>query len=600
VNDATKLVSAVVNELFEGAFDNFIVKSAEAIGAGNQAKLSRILGEDSDVNALRDEVARQAIIAESAAFTSTSAALEVAILVNDAAKADESLFLETHNLNSLARSVEPDIQPSSLVSIVDIPVESGTNSPTSSATQLPADAIPGDAESAAKSAAMNSHIQLLPGQHQFAPQFHVNGADGHLSVIQEEENGADQSGKTSPHSPDGERRALFTTSAQSLQQCVEDRAPGAQPNSSSSNLGSIPQSGQSGTTQTHELPELLASLAISSKPSFKPAADTSCDGSNLAQSSSNPLEHVLEPLNLLASLEEPPPLPSRSSPLGGKIGGRGVQSSGNPIGNPPGIVLSNVGVSGNPHADQSSFPPQGDVGGLPVQVLASSENPPEKSGGADHPKTPSSPNLWSSCIPGGNTSSASQPGNSSSSWRKIFRRRKSNSVNPDPGQTNDTRPPVAHSSGKSSESAAATILPPSSIVILPTGRTGIGGSPLTAHPPGDPLEIVPIPAPSSSSTLGSAATSNVPPHLKNKPLPPLPNRNFSRSNSSASSSTAAVQCCPLGQKIGVTERNKEMLDIAMVFLLAAHNVQHGRGTIVQDPCFSKFPPAILLEAGRVA
>jgi hypothetical protein len=56
----------------------------------------------------------------------------------------------------------------------------------------------------------------------------------------------------------------------------------------------------------------------------------------------------------------------------------------------------------------------------------------------------------------------------------------------------------------------------------------------------------------------------------------------------------------LGQKIGVTERNKEMLDIAMVFLLAAHNMQHERGTIVQAPRFSKFPPAILLEAGRVA
>jgi hypothetical protein len=473
VNDETALVVEVFNEVFEKAFDNFIVKSAEAIGARNQAVLSRILGEESDANVLRDEVARQAIIAESAAFTSTSAALEVAVLVNDAAEADESLFLETHNLNSLARSVEPDIQLSSPVAIIDVPV-SLTDYFHPASSEIPSlKKTPGDAESAESAklfVAISSPTPPFPGQTEVDPQNHANETGGPLSVIPEED-GADQSGKSSPLPPNGEGRAHFTTSAQSPPKGVEDRAPGAQPKSSSSNLGSTPSSDPSGTTLIHGLPDLLATLAISSKSSF--------------------------------TLPTKPIVPS---PELTDTGVGGAHSSDILSEN----VLSNVGVSWNPHADQPSFSPQGN-GGPPVQVLAKSGNPSSgDSDGEDHPKTPSSSKLWSSCIPGGKTSSASQPGNSSSSWSKIFRRRKSNSVNPDPGQTNDTRPPVAHSS----ESAATPALTPQ---LCPLGHEKGGSNPV-AHSSGK--------------------------------------------NPSESAATPALshQLCPLGHEKGGIERSEEMLD----------------------------------------
>jgi hypothetical protein len=520
VNDTNVLVSAVFNKLFEEAFDNFIAKSAEAIGAENQAALSRILGEESDANVLRDEVARQAIIAESDAFMSTSESLEVAVLVNEVAEADESLFQETHNLNSLARSVDPDdIQLSSPVEIINVPVSPTDYFPPAS-SKIPSlkNVTPGDANSAALFAAIHSPIQLLPGQPQFDPQNHANEVGGPLSVIpEEEEDGADQSGKSSPLPPNGEGRAHFTTSAQSPPKGVEDRALGAQPKSSLINLGSTPSSDPSGTTLIHGLPDLLASLAIPSKSSL--------------------------------TLPTKPIVPS---PELTDTGVGGAHSSDIQSKN----VLSIVGVRWNPHADQPSFSPQGN-GGPPVQVLAKSGKPPGSFGGADHLETPSSSKLWSSCIPGGKTSSASQPGNSSSSWSKIFRRRKSNSVNPDPGQTNDTRPPVAHSSDKNpSESAATPALTPQ---LCPLGHEKGGSNPV-AH--------------SSDNQSESAATPALTPQL-----------------------------CPLGHEKGGTERNgagSQFEELAFLMLMMKYTTsQPSLPPLLTHPCVPEVPNLLALQA-RVA
>ncbi len=349
MNDETALVVEVFNEVFEEAFDNFIAKSAEAIGAENQAALSRIIGEESDANVLRDEVARQAFRAESAAFTDTFAALEVEELVNEVAEADESLFLETHYLNSLARSVEPETKLSSPVTIVNVPVSPTDYFDISSEIPSLKNVTPGDAESAKLFVAISSPTPPFPGQTEVYPQNHANEAGGPLSVIpeEEEEDDADQSGKSSPLPPNGEGRAHFTTSAQSPPKGVEDRALGAQPKSSLINLGSTPSSDPSGTTLIHGLPDLLASLAIPSKSSLTP-----------------------------------PTKPIVPSPELTDTGVGGAHSSDILSKN----VLSIVGVRWNPHADQPSFSPQGNGGPPPVQVLAQSGN----SGGEDHPKTPSS------------------------------------------------------------------------------------------------------------------------------------------------------------------------------------------------------------------
>jgi hypothetical protein len=541
-NDATVSLLPVVKSVLADCVANVIIKSAGAIDARNKAVLSHILCEDSDVNALRYEVASQATKDESAAITDASTALEVKKLVEAAADAGESLFQDpAPDLGSLSDSVEHTQVPSP-VSIVDIPVSPTDYFPPAS-SEIPSlknVTHGGDADSAALfEAAMNFPITSLSVHHQLDRQNHANGAGGPFSVIQKEEDGAGQSG-TSPLPLNGKRQAPFTTLSLSSLHSVEIGALRAEPESSSSNLGSNPSSGPSGTTQTHELQEFLKSLAISSNPSFKPAADTSCDGSNLAQSSGNPLEHVLEPPNLQASLEEPPPLPSRSSHLGGKIGERGMQLSSNPIRNLPGIVLSNVDVSRNPRANLPSFPPRGDVGGSQVQVLASSKNPTGNSGGADHPKSPSSSKLGSDSSKDGTVLSASLlkvPNDFGTSRLVLLLKSKSSS---------------------------------------PSKSNGIGCSPLTAHPSGNPLVIAPSSAPPLSSELGSAATETAAPPPTEKP-PTV-----------------------WGVDIGGTKHSGEMLDIAMVLLLAARCVQHGRGTIVQAPLFSNIPPSILLKAGRVA
>ena len=337
-NDSTLLVSAFVNKCLGEAIANVIVKSAE---------------ETND---------------ESAAFTDAFADLEVAGLVNAAAAAGESVFQDSPNLNPLARSVDPEIQPSSPVT-VPIFGELSVN-PNDHFSLSFEDVAPGNAEAAAKNAAIKSPIPTLPGQHQFAPQFHANGS-GPLSVIPERtEDGADrESGKSSPL-PDGKRRAPFTAFALSPQQCVEDGAPGAHPpfsvadpsgsaadpKFSSSNLGSTPSSGQSGTTLTHDLSELLATLAISSKSSFAP----------LAQSSSNPSGNVCQTPpqvpNFVKQSEEPPPFPLNFLRNHAEKSGKGAHSSD--ISSKS--ALSTVGVRGNPHADQPSSQLKGKVGGPPV------------------------------------------------------------------------------------------------------------------------------------------------------------------------------------------------------------------------------------------
>jgi hypothetical protein len=484
-NDASDLILAGVKEDLNIRTENAIAKSAEAFDAGNRSTVMAITDADFDAQVLATEITRGANQQASAAAATAFAALEVKEAVAAAADAGEPLFND--------------------------------DAPASSATQLSADAIPSDADSP------NPPLSVEP---QFDHQNHANGAGGHLSVIPEENDDADQSG-TSPL-PDGERRAPFTTSAQSPPKGVEDRALGAQTKSSLSNLGSTPSSDPSGTTLIHGLPDLLASLAISSKPSF--------------------------------TLPTKPIVPS---PELTDTGVGGAHSSDIQSKN----ALSTVGVSRNTHADQPSFPPKSDVGGPPVQVLAKSGKPPGSFGGADHLETPSSLKLWSSCIPGGKTSSASQPGNSSSSWSKIFRRRKSNSVNPDPGQTNDTRPPVAHSSGKNlSGSAAANPL------MLPSSSSPLGGnigvSP-GAHSPSDPHGFVPLPAPSSSSELGSAAAPALSP-----------------------------QMCPSGHEKGGIERSEEMLDFDDWYFIALQLMRCGV-TRSQVQLFSHLAPKFKVTQGLV-
>ena len=483
-------------------------------GAGNQAVLSRILGEDSDANALKDEVAIQATNDESAAITSASAALEVVGLVYAAAAADES--------------VEPVIRTSSPVSIEDIPVSPTDYFDTSSETSSSKNVINGDAEAAALFAAIHSPNPPLSGQPQFDPQNHANGAVGHLSVIPEENDGANQSPL-----PVGERRAPFTTFTQSPQEFVKDRALRAQPKSPLSNLGSIPPSGQSGTTLTHDFSQSFPQSSFTpadSKPFVPSEEGTGKDVSPQAQSSDNPSGNVtyLPPLNLLASLD--PLLPTQSSSSRGHdIGVGDAHFSDNPSKN----ALSTVGVSRNTHADQPSFPPKSDVGGPPVQVLAKSGKPPGSFGGADHPKPPSRSNLWSSCSQDGTDLSASLP-----------------------------LPNLFGTNGSQVHPLPPTPVNP------PSWGTDIGGNP-GAHSPGDPHGFVPLPAPSSSSELGSAAATALSPQL-----------------------------CPSGHDIGGIERSKNMLDFDDWYFIALQLMRCGV-TRSQVQLFSHLAPKFKVTQGLV-
>jgi hypothetical protein len=509
-NDATDLILADVKSVVADCVDNAVAKAAESFDAGNRSTVMAITGAPIDAQVLAAEVTCDANGQAMEATVYAFAALEVVEAVKAAADAGES--------------VQRDVPSSN---------------------------------------------EFKPGESDH--QFHANGAGGPLSVIHEEDD-ADQSGTSSPL-PDGKRRAPFTTFAQSLPQGVEDGALGAQslsladslesadaPKSSWSDPRSNFSSGPSGTSLTHESQELLAaSMPSSPQSTFNPAATTSADGSNSVQSSGVELGFVLKSPNLLALLDEPPPLPTQSS-----------SSRWHDIG--VGGARVHVGVRRNPHANSPSFQPQG-CEDPPVQVFAASAHSSDDSGGADHPKTPSSSKFRSSCIPGRKTGSASQRQNpQSSGWlRRIFQSGKSNRVNPSQGETGDTRPPVAHSSGKiPSESAATT--PPLPSSISPLGGD-IGGS-SQAHSQGDPPKIVPSSAPSLSPELGSAATPAAPP-LTNK------------------SSTS------WGTDIGGTKRSGEMQDIAMVLLLGAHLLHLGV-PLAQVPLFSRIPPEHHAQVAAVA
>lgn len=576
-DDATDLILADVKSVLADCVANAVTMAAKSFDAGNCSTVMAITSDELDAQVLATEVTCYANEHALKATVDAIAALEVVEAVKAATDAGES--------------VQRD---------------------------------------------MPSSTEFVPGDSEAAGLF-LEIAGGPLSVISERtEDGADQSGTSSPLPPNGEVQAHFTTFTLTPLHSIEIGAPGAQTlsladlsrsvdgsKSFSSDPGSTFSSGPSGTPPTHESSLLLAaSMHSSPQSTFTPAATTSADGSNSVQSSCVKLYVVLETPNLLALLDEPPPLPSISSPMGGDMGGRGAQSSGIPIGNPPGNAQSNVGGSRNPLANLPSFPPKGDVGGPPlVQVLVQSADPSGDSGSADHPKTPSSLKLGSSCIPGEKTRSASrrqQAPQSREWWRNIFQSGKSNRVNPSQGKTDDTRPPVAHSSDNPSESAATTS-PLSQTVVFPAGRTGIGGSgssqdgtdltaslpppnlfgtngkpvrPLPptpvnppsrrtgiggsspAHSPGNPPEIVPPPAPSLSYELGSAATPAAPP-LTNKP------------------STS------WGTDIGGTKRSGEMQDIAMVLLLGAHLLHLGV-PLAQVPLFSRIQPAHDAQVAAVA
>jgi hypothetical protein len=583
-NDTTDLFLHAVKGYLKDCVNEAVNTAAVAFFEGNRSTVMEITGAELDARVLATEVTGDATQNAIAAVSTAIAASEVVEAVKAAADAGESLSQDhaphALDLGSLGKSVEsrPFHPP---VSIVDIPLDSGTNSPASSATQLSADAIPGDAKSAAKSAAINSPIKPLPGQPQNPPCFCANGDGDPLSVISEEKDGADQSGNSSPL-PVGEGRAHLTTSAQSPQQCVEDRALRAHPKSPLSNLGSNPSSGLNGTFPIHELSYLLANLPILSLSSSTPAHPklpssflelTSKGVSPLAQSSDNlsGILPYLPPPELLKMLDEPPPLPTQSSSSRGhNIGVGGAHSSNIQSKN----ARSTVGMRWNPRADQPSFSPQG-CGGPPVQVLASSGKPPGSFGGADHPKTPPRLNFWSSCIPGRKTSSASQSDNSSSSGHNIFRRHKSNHGNPVPGQTNDTSLSVAHSSDKNpSESDAPPSLPPSS---FPLGDS-IGVSP-TAHSPGDPPGFVSPPAPSPSSELGDVA----------------PN--------SAASLNEKPPTTKWGVKIGGIEREgvgSQFVEVASLVLMMKYTTaQPSLPPLWTHPCVPEVPNLLALQA-RVA
>ena len=523
-DDATVLFLPVVKSVLADCVAKVIIKSTEAIGARNQAVLSHILNEEIDAKVLRHEVASRDTKDESAAITDASAALEAAELVKVAVDAGKSIFVDSPPASPGIQSLERSNEDLRNIFRAQIELE----------------------------------VKSLPTG--FAES--VNDVAGRIASILEEIQNS-MSSSSSPLPPNCEVQAHFTNSAQSLSQGVEDGALGAQqplfsstdleisidaPKSSSSN----PSSGLSGTPPTHEPLSMLLAASMPSSPqtSFTPAAVTSADSGILAQSSSNPLKPA-------------PPLPLKTPRVITKMNGGGAQSSGIPIGNPPGNAQSIVGGSGNPPANLPSSASQGKVGGPPVQVLAQSVDPSGDSSGADQPKTQSRLNLLSSCIPGRKSSSASQCQQASQSrgWRcNFFQSGKSNRVNPSHGETGNTRPPVAHSSVDPSE-CAATTPPLSQTVVLPAGRTGIGGSgssqdgtdrsaflhppnsfgtndkpvrplppipvipfsrgtdirgSLPAHSPGDPPELVPPSAPSSSSALESAATPAADP-LNEKP-----------------------------------------------------------------------------------
>ena len=519
-NDATNLILAGVKAALQSCVANAVAMAAESFSAGNRSNVMAITGADLDAQVLATEVTCVANDQALEAAAKMFAALEVVKLVTTAADAGETI-------NPVSPPDSPGVKSlmasnDFLVQIQDLQSGMGHQS-------LPVGFLKSVNDASSTIASILYQIEDL------------------------------KSNTTSPL-PDGRRRAPFTTSALSPQQCVEDTATeahppfsaadlsrsAAEPKSFKSNLGSNLSSGPSRTTLTHELADLLASLPILSLSSSTPADSkpivhssewAGIGVSTKAQSSGKSSGNVTYPPplpNLLASLD---PLPSTqsSSSRGNDIGVGGAHS----LDIPSKSALFHVDVSVNPHADQPSSTSQGKVGGPPVQVLASSGNPPGNSGVVDQSKTPSRFNRWSSCRPDRTDLSASPP-----------------------------PPNLFGTKGK-----PVRPLPPTPVIPSSVG-TDIGGSP-RAHSPDDPSEIVPPSAPSSSSALRSAATPSAAP-LNEKP----PTK--------------------WGVEIGGIEHSGNMMDLSMVILLGAHHLLHLGVPLAQAPLFSHIPPVLLAQAAYVA
>jgi hypothetical protein len=318
-----------------------------------------------------------------------------------------------------------------------------------------------------------------------------------------------------------------------------------------------PNIGQKNLIQ--ELPEMLANLEISNENTvnkFIVPIGTDIGGNNLVQKPDKLSENVPD-------FEPPPPLPIQSAPLGGDIGDEGAQSSGDPSKDQPEIVLTNVGVSRNPHTNKPPFQPQGEDGDTPpVQMLANPGNPPGNSGEADSPKPPLSNVLWSDSSQVRTDLSASLPSHPKEIGEKGKSVQKLPKIPSSPlGGDIGGSLQVKHSSGipngNPPESASTNL-----VLSLPSCPFGhdIGG---TEPPPS---------APSLSVKLGSVA----PPH------------------------SPSFDSCPLGHDIGGRNPREQMLDIAMVLLLGGILYHHFRIPIVKDPHLSHIPLSHLAQAVEVA
>jgi hypothetical protein len=515
-NDVNDRIPACVKEVINSCVKDAVANAIKAAAdAGDSVQLSDrsspefVPADDDDAKQLFLVIANNSLLQSHANCSSGTSATD--------SPGIQSL------VNSLARSVEPVIQHSSpgTVDIINVPVTPiDYFPPASSKIRSLKPPIPGDAaDSVHLFEAMKSPIPPLSVELQFDPQNHANGAGGLFPVIPKEEDGADQSGKSSPSQLVKDEHLL------PLSLSLRRNALNTEPSELNTSLhGAIlqasPPSGLRRSTHTHELADSLASLPILSlsssttahpKPIIPFLELTSKGVSPLAQSSGKSSGNVsdLPPPNLIKSSRKAPPPPHKTDVVRWKMNSGGSHSSGIPIGNPPGNAQSIVGVKGNPRADQPSFPSKDDVGRPTVQVLARSGNspgnPPGNSGSADHPKTPSSSKLRSDSSKVGTNPPASLLKVPKSFGKSRFvQMLKSKSSSQKERNGIDGSNPVAHSSDNPSGSAS-TIPPLSQTVFLPAGRTGIGGS-QGAQFQADRLVNAPPPAPSLRPELRSAAT----------------------------------------------------------------------------------------------
>ncbi len=253
--------------------------------------------------------------------------------------------------------------------------------------------------------------------------------------------------------------------------------------------------------------------------------------------------------DLLLSIRQdsfPPPHPQNDPSLQGTDMGVGGAQSSEFLSE---FALHQDGVGWNPHANQSPFPLEGDVGDHLVQVFALPEIQPRKSDDDDPPVH----------------SSSNAPGSAHPSAPLL-------SFQLETGAPPalllslplETAAPPAPPLSLPLESAAP---PAASVHPCPLGQDiGVRIERTSRAPPHlrtKPLPPMPNPDIGSASSTaavhscplgqeiggGIERTSRAPQHLRNKPLPPMPNPDIG-----SASSTAAVQCCPLGQDIGGFER----------------------------------------------